>query len=267
MTDIDGTLIQTNKGLLDQVKRAAQYFIAAGGGIGFCTGRSRFSVNGLAQELGVNVPSILYTGSAIYDFQKEECIAQTAFGPEILSLLTDTLREYPSFSIQIYTMQGVYLLRKTSLLAERGIREEVPEDVVNMDFLKPMRREILKIAVTCWNRELLEEYGQKYFQTELGNFAFASTHFAEIVPKASGKGSAVKKLSEILQVPLSFFFGAGDGDTDMPFLRETSFAFVPSTAKKQVRDLAHMISPPAETGGMALAFYQAAEMMKRWEEE
>jgi len=92
-------------------------------------------------------------------------------------------------------------------------------------------------------------------------FAFSSTHFAEVVPAGAGKDNAMKALSELYDVPLSRFFAAGDGMTDLPMIELGGYSFAPVTAPKLILDKCGMIIPSCEEGGMETAFKYARNVI------
>ena len=91
LSDIDGTLLRADAPLTAQVVDAARNYTAQGGLLAVCTGRSLPAVTKVAEEIGVNAPSIIYGGAAIYDFQKKQYLYTQPFRWEIMQAVRAVL--------------------------------------------------------------------------------------------------------------------------------------------------------------------------------
>lgn len=259
LSDIDGTLLRGDSGIHQKVINAAHEYINAGGLLSLCTGRAPISSRWVAGELPVNMPCILYTGAAIYDFATEQCIWSRHFDSNFMPILEQLYLEYPDISIQAYTHDNIFMLRANERLLRRGIKEEIPD---NLSSLTDIHGDLLKLVLTCDDVDHLQQCGKQLFTSEQTIFAFASTHFAEVVPAGAGKDNAMKALSELYDVPLSRFFAAGDGMTDLPMIELSGYSFAPVTAPKLLLDKCDMIIPSCEDGGMETAFNYARDVMR-----
>ena len=118
------------------------------------------------------------------------------------------------------------------------------------------------MVLTCDDVERLCECKESLFSSGKYIFAFASTHFAEVVPQGAGKGIAMEIMSKSYNVPLSSFFAAGDAMTDLPMIELAGYSFAPSTSPQSLLDVCNMVIPPCEEGGMEKAFDTARELMR-----
>lgn len=257
LSDIDGTLLRADAPLTAQVVTAARNYTAQGGLLAVCTGRSLPAVVQVAEELGVNAPSIIYGGAAIYDFQKKQYLYAQPFRWDIMQAVRAVLAAFDDVSMQVFTKDEVYVLRRNRRLNELGVREEninaiaSPEDVTG---------EILKLVMCCDEPQHLEQCRQ-FFPPEYCHFAFASRTFVDVVAAGFGKGEAMTTLSQLLDIPFERFFSAGDAMTDLPMLRSSAVSFAPENALEAVKQAVTYVVPSVHCGGMERAFRLAAEHM------
>lgn len=259
LSDVDGTLLRGDSGIHRKVIKAAHEYVNAGGFLNLCTGRAPISSRWVARELPVNMPCILYTGAAIYDFETEQCIWSQHFSNDILPIIEKLYMEYPNISIQAYTQDNIFMLRANERLLSRGIKQEIPDCI---SALSDVKGNLLKLVLTCDDVNLLQQCGKQLFSSDEMTFAFSSTHFAEVVPAGAGKDNAMRALSELYDIPLSRFFAAGDGMTDLPMIELSSYSFAPVTAPKLILDKCDMIIPSCEEGGMETAFNYARDVIR-----
>ena len=254
LSDIDGTLMRRDAPLTQDVIQAAHDYTSRGGLLAVCTGRSLPAVMQVAEALGVNAPSILYGGAAIYDFQKETYLFSQAFQWDVMQAVRAVLDTYDDISMQVFTLDNVFVLRRNQKLNTMGVQEEnvsplsSPEDVTG---------DILKLVMCCEDRSHLEAC-QTFFPPEHCHFAFASRTFVDVVATGFGKGEAMERLSQLLNVPYSRFFSAGDAFTDLPMLQASGLSFAPENALPAVKEAVTHIVPDVFSGGMSQAFHIAA---------
>ena len=258
LSDIDGTLLNADTPLVREVVVAARAYTAQGGLLSLCTGRSLPAAVAVAETLGVNAPSILYGGAAIYDFRKKQYLDSHPFCGDVMQAVRAVLAVSDEISMQVCTKENIYVLRRNRRLQEKGADEENRGPLSSAD---DVRGEILKVVMCCDEPERLEAC-RRFFPPEYCRFAFASRTFVDVVAAGFGKGDAVKRLSKLLDIPLSRFFAAGDSMTDLPMLQVAGLSFAPENAAEAVKKAAKYVVPSVCCGGMEKAFLFAAEWMR-----
>ena len=109
--------------------------------------------------------------------------------------------------------------------------------------LEDVKGEILKLVIAGDDIRELEALGREVFSGEEYKFAFASRHFTEVVSSRAGKDAAMKKLAEIMEIPVGEFFAAGDSMTDLPMLKLAGTSFAPEDAMEAVKACCGHIVP------------------------
>lgn len=258
LTDIDGTLLRRDAPLTQQVISAARSFTAHGGLLSVCTGRSLPAVEGVAEAIGVNAPSIIYGGAAIYDFQEKKYLYRRPFQWDVMQGVRAVLEADETISVQVFTTERAFVLRRNRRLNERGVVEENRGPLSDPD---EVSGDILKLVFCCDEHDRLEACRQ-YFPGEYCNYAFAARTFVDVVPAGLGKKEAMQRLSELLGVPFNRFFAAGDAITDLPLLEAVGVGFAPENAMPEVKACVDHIVPDVSQGGMAEAFRMAEETLR-----
>lgn len=255
LTDIDGTLVRRDVPLPDTVVAAAHDYTARGGLLAVCTGRSVVAAREIAQRLGVNLPCILYGGASLYDFQAERHIYLHPFRWDILGGVARVLERHPQISMQVFTAENIYVLRRNARLNARGVKEE---NLGALRHLSEVCGDVIKLVMCCDDPQELSDC-RAYFPPRYCDFAFASRNFADVVAAGSSKVDAMRALSAAIGIPLERFCAAGDAPSDLPMLRLAGISFAPGNAVEEVRSAVDHIVPDVSCGGMAEAFAVAAD--------
>ena len=259
LCDVDGTLLRRDVPLGSSVIQAARSFTEAGGLLALCTGRSVAAARATAAAMGANIPCILYGGAALYDFFTGTFCYVHAFPSSVFQGIAAVLQGHPAISMQVFTAQDIYVLRRNTRLNARGVQEE---NTAPLSSLSDVQGAVIKLVMCGDDPEELA-YCRRYFPEESCDFAFASRNFVDVVAKGCSKVDAMRELSQRLDVPFHRFLCAGDAMTDLPMLRLAGRSFAPANAQEEVRSAVDHVVPDVRECGMAEAFHIAAELVKK----
>lgn len=260
LSDIDGTLVQGSIGMTPGVLAAAQQFRDAGGLLAVCTGRSPIAALPIALELGVNTSCVLYGGAALYDCRRRRLLWSHPFPDAVRSCIAQALERFPSLSVQVFTAEDIYVLRRNEHFNAKGIKAE---NIGPICTLGEVQGDILKLVLCSNDPEELERC-RSCFPAEFCQYAFASRTFVDVVAAGAGKESAMAALSQQLGIPFSHFFCAGDAITDLPMMQLAGVSYAPANALEPVRRAATLVVPQVGEGGMEQAFLDAARKICRF---
>jgi len=256
VSDIDGTLLRRDVPLSPQVVDAAKEYMAAGGLLSVCTGRSLPAAREVALTLGVNAPSILYGGAAIYDFQQQKYLFSQPFQWDVMQAVRAVLEQNADISVQVLTLDNIYVLHRSSRLDQWGVQEENIGPVRSSD---DVTGQVLKLVMCCDDPSKLE-FCRQFFPEKYCNYTFASRTFVDVVAAGFGKGEALKMLSQMTGIPYSRFFCAGDAMTDLPMLKLAGVSYAPENAMDAVKASVSQVVPDIHHSGMAQAFRHASSV-------
>ena len=81
----------------------------------------------------------------------------------------------------------------------------------------------------------------------------------EISPDRKHKGTALTKLSQLMNIPLGHIMAVGDSLNDIPLLKEAGYSVAMGTAPDALKKIADAVVPSADEDGLVKAF----EMVQR----
>ena len=78
MSDLDGTLLTDDKKILPEDMEAVNRFRDGGGIFTLATGRGYSMAKPVAERIGLDVPAVIFNGSAVYDFSQNKFLWHSA---------------------------------------------------------------------------------------------------------------------------------------------------------------------------------------------
>ena len=90
----------------------------------------------------------------------------------------------------------------------------------------------------------LEEFGDEF------DFIFHDLAVCELVPRPHSKGTGIKKVCELLNVPLSDTFAFGDSVNDTEMLKAAGTAIVMGSGSDRAKAIADHVTTPQEEDGI-----------------
>ena len=71
---------------------------------------------------------------------------------------------------------------------------------------------------------------------------YSNPYYLELIPKESGKGEALKRLCEFLEIPVENSIAAGDGDNDISMIEAAGVGVAMLNAPETVRTVADVVT-------------------------
>lgn len=231
VSDIDGTLNNKFRRLPDRNLKAIEHFVKnLNGHFTLASGRSVLSLKKHFSRLPIsNTPAIVLNGAGIYDYRLDKMIHFNAINDVGREIVKKVHAKFPSLEIQICTKDHIYMLNALifgpaivgadKLPNKRCKRlEEVPANdwgkVIFMG-LPPILKKVIAYAHSLDNGEV--------------HFMSSSIVTYEMLAKDTHKGTAVKKLAEIMNIKYEHTAAIGDYFNDYDMLR---CVFLPAACKQ-----------------------------------
>lgn len=222
-SDIDDTLVNTDKSLSDENRQAIEAFLGRGNVFVISTGRALSGARNLLRGLGMygreNVLISSSNGAIVYDPCREEELLRKSVPPELMTEAFDLAREF-GIHIQTYTDTAVVsetdneslrryvTLQNLPVLFCSNIREAKiapPPKLLCLDFQHPEK-------ITAFR-----QYFQERIKGRLDCFQ-SNPYLLEIVLPGVNKGSSLRFLSEYYSIPISHTVSAGDAENDLQMI-------------------------------------------------
>jgi len=240
VSDIDGTLNDKLRRLPDRNLKAIEHFVLdLGGHFTLASGRSVPSLEKHFHRLPIsNTPAIVLNGAGIYDYSTNKMISFNAINEAGREVVKKVMSKFPFLEVQICTKDNIYLLNafvfgpaivgadKLPHKCCKKLDDVPPNDWGKVIFMgpPPMIKRVVKYTQSLNSPEVT------YMSSSVVSY--------EMLAKDTHKGTAVKKLAEMLNVKFEHTGAIGDYFNDFDMLRSVYLPAACGQAPKEVHDIA-----------------------------
>ena len=241
-TDLDGTLLNSNKTISEENLAAIEYFKSEGGLFTFVTGRMPSISVFVYETIRPNAPFGCINGGGIYDYQAQRFLWAAQLPQEVLELVECVDRNLPGIGIQLNTTEAIYFNKYNPAMVRFRERTGLPD--IRCDY-REVQDPIAKVVFAEDDEEMLFVLMKLLREhPRAGQFDFirSEKHLYEILPKGVNKGTAVQKLVELLGVDVSKTITIGDYDNDVAMIRSAGLGCAVANASFAAREAADYIT-------------------------
>lgn len=261
VADVDGTLVEKGGDIRPEVREAVDAYRGRGGVFTLATGRPVGGVRHYAEQLGLDVPAIVFNGAVIYDFAADRVLRQTALPLDLARRALTLAREHP---VDPFMYEGNEILvgavteRVEAYMRKDRVRCRPVGDLaahLGRTGLRPPK--LLFYGEVAESVRLMERLrgegwtGLNYVQSDAG--------FIELLPEDTSKGRALEWLARHLDVPLDRVMAIGDHHNDLDLLRRAGLGVAVANAEPAVRAEAARVTRAAYGLGVAEALAAVGE--------
>lgn len=249
-SDLDDTLLTSEREISDVNKKAIEYFMSEGGKFTFCTGRVPSGAKLALQYIVPNVPMICFNGAAIYDFNNDRILWEKFLDKRAGEVIDFVLSNMPQIGVEISTNDSVYHHRSNRLTAEHvGIEKILHTNLDYKEIKEDWKKVIFMAELSDMPklRNLIEEseFSERY------TFIQSYKHYYELLPKGTGKGEAMLELAKILSIDRKKTVGVGDNENDISLVRLAGVGVAVLNAIEEVKNVAHYITVDNDSNALA----------------
>ena len=239
VSDMDGTLIGSDKIISSDNREAIDYFINEGGLFTMATGRMLPSVLEYRESLNLNLPILIHNGGKIYDVIKEEIISEVYIEENRKEAIKRVTNDYPNLGIEIFSDEVVYVYQSCRF-TERYNRHnyEIVYDVDDSLWEKNW----IKVLIIGEEKELniIEEiYCSKY---DSGSAYRSGKNYFDIVANGVSKGQALECLIDKYKLDKNKVIAVGDNMNDLEMLKVARYGFVVENGEERVKEEVDLIA-------------------------
>lgn len=247
-TDLDGTLLNDRHQVSDGNRLAIQKALLNGHRIVIATGRPLPSAKLLAQELNLTEEGcyiIASNGAVLYDTFHNIILHRISFPLSYVRPLFDSAYE-EGLHIHTYSHENVLSERDTPEIRwyEKAIRVPalITENVMTYLTYDPVK--IILINREKDSRRRLEAFQQKMSAWTDGKLTsiFSSDIMLEYYPLHVSKGSAVRTLCQLLEIPIENSIAAGDAENDISMIQTAGCGCVMQNGSEETKKHADYIT-------------------------
>ncbi len=252
ISDVDGTLVTSEKVLTARTREAVARIGAAGIGFSIVSSRPPFGLRMLAEPLALRLPMGAYNGGAL--------VTPDATVLEQRLLPRDTAREaiavLRSLAVGIWVFAGDQWLVED----EHGayIEHEVRTIGVRPTVIERLEDHLDAVAKAVGVSDDFARLAacEARIRSALGSRASivrSQRYYLDITPAGTNKGVAVDALARRLGIPSAGIATIGDMENDVAMFRKSGFSIAMGNASPEVKSLADAVTLSNDEDGFAAA--------------
>ncbi|MBS7297549.1 MAG: Cof-type HAD-IIB family hydrolase [Eubacteriales bacterium] len=249
-SDLDETLLTSERTISDENKSALEYFMSEGGCFTFATGRVPVGAKLALNYIIPNVPMICYNGAGIYDFNNDKLLWEMFLDKEAGKVIDFVLSKLPLTGVEISTNERVYHHRTNRLTVEHASIEKILQLGIDYKDIPEMWKKVIFMVEVEDMPELRRIITDSEFADKF-NYIQSYKHYYEILPKEAGKGEAMLKLADMLGIDRNRTIGIGDNENDISLVKLAGTGIAVSNAVDAVKDVADYITVDNDSHALA----------------
>ena len=249
-TDLDDTLLTTDKKISDNNRRAIDYFKSEGGLFTFATGRVPHGAKLMLEYINPNAPMVCFNGAGIYDFAKDKLVWAAHLDKDAVKVLEFVEELFPQAGIEVCSADKIYFAKMNHVVWEHKTIEHFPDLFANYhDITEPWSKVLFMTepeTVPLVKEALLNsEFADKY------SFVRSSPNYYELLPKGASKGGGLIELARILGIPREKTIGVGDNENDLTLVQMAGAGVAVANAVDMVKRAADYITVDNNSSAIA----------------
>lgn len=244
ITDMDGTLLPSNKLVNPKDIEAISAFRSCGGRFTVATGRAVQSASQYFDVLRLDEPMIVLNGGGIYDCKESHFTWQKFVDTSAYNVVKDIIKKFPSIGGEIDFSDIISIIQDS-------YKEQYHIDISYKNDVKVNRESIDDVSENGWCKVLfaaepneinnLEAYINEKKYEKL-TFVRSSSYFYEILPNDCSKGYALKKMLELYNKSDCTLVACGDFYNDIEMLEYADISLAPSNAIDAVKNIVSKVT-------------------------
>lgn len=255
--DVDGTLLNPEGQITPRVRAAIQAATEAGCIITLATGRRHRPARAIANDLGIKVPLILYSGTLIYDTAQEKALLHRPLERNFVAAALSFLRENgvsqailqsPLHGERIYIPPGEDSDPYLRFYASRPDRADLIERRAHDQLLAVVDPLVITgVGPGHVEGRLLRRLGEtgeldsNLYSYHLKNSLLPDLYGFDMLPPAHNKGYALAWLAHHYGFELAETLAIGDSHNDLDMLETAGLGLAMGNASPEVKARAKMV--------------------------
>ncbi|PZA09069.1 Cof-type HAD-IIB family hydrolase [Rhodopseudomonas palustris] len=252
ISDVDGTLVTTDKRLTDRARDAVARLEASGVGFTLTSSRPPVGMRMYSDPLGITLPLGPFNGSSILTPTLE--VIEQHLIPEAAVTTSIALFERNGIDIWLFTNDNWYIRRDDGKYVphEENTIQFAP---TKLDDLTPLAGKACKIVGVSADFALLRRC-EPELQAALGGGALAvrsQDYYLDVTPPGHSKGTFVQAMAKRLGVAADAIATIGDMQNDLPMFGVSGLPIAMGNATDDVKRQAAHVTGRNDDDGFAAA--------------
>jgi len=248
--DLDGTLVDDQNAISEDVERTVREVRSAGIKIVLVSGRPQVAALPIFRQLGLALPLISSGGAQVSDPSTGRLIAHFQPPAADIQVLVGLARS-AGLTLVYQTPDEVFGEGNAQILDILRAAVRIPIQAVE-DGLAACP-EPIKVTV-CGRRPQLDRIRDEIERRGLGlSSVLSGPEYLEVTAQGVSKGRALRSVAKFLGVSMDQVLVIGDAPNDISMLTEAGLAVAMGNAPPEVQAAATVVAPTIEEDGVAWA--------------
>lgn len=242
-TDLDGTLLNSNRAVSHENREAIEYFKREGGLFTFVTGRPASCVSDIYNAACPNAPFGCFNGGGLYDGEAKRYVWTREISRDVLELAEYVAAHVPGIGIQINTFDHIYFYRENASMV--WFREITGVPYLPIENLYDIKEPLAKIVFGDRDPAHIEaamELLSAHPRAAEFDYVRSEKTLFEILPKDGNKSVVLPRLAEHVGIPMSHLIAVGDYSNDLEMLMAAGIGVAVANALPAVKAVADRVT-------------------------
>jgi Cof subfamily protein (haloacid dehalogenase superfamily) len=250
VSDVDGTLVTTDKILTDSSRAAVARLDAHGIAFTIVSSRPSFGLRTLSKQLGLLHPMGAYNGGALVapDFT---IIDQKLIAPEMAQKVLQVLYSF-GVDVWIFTVDSWFVRNPRGAHVDHETRTIDTQPTI-ADHLEDHLDGVAKIVGVSTEPERLVAC-ESAMRQAIADAAFitrSQSYYLDVTPAGVNKGTFVDDLIGRLGISTTEVVTIGDMENDVAMFRKSGFSIAMGNAEREVQKFADAVTRSNDDDGFA----------------
>jgi Cof subfamily protein (haloacid dehalogenase superfamily) len=252
ISDLDGTLVRTDKTLADATVEAVRKLTDAGMPVSLISARPPSGIYWIAEKLGLAGPFGAFNGGVLFKADgtviEHHCL-DPVVAEKILALIVDA-----GITCWVFADDQWLSNNADDPHNVREVASAIVEPIITDDFSAKLGR-CDKIVGVSDDHELLVALEKKAVAAAGGNATISRSqpYYLDITAQVANKGDGVTFLSNAFGVPIENVAVIGDQTNDLPMFARAGFSVAMGQASDAVKAKAKAVTDSNDDDGVANA--------------
>lgn len=265
VASLEGALLDRSGQLPAVNREVIQLFCSRGGRFTVASDRTPNYVMRMLQDIPVTEPVICCGGATIYDTKEQEYMAQRVLNTQQAEETLDSiLTAFPQVGAIVQQQDGTLCVVRATELTQTYIQWEGTDYLLSQtdDVQQPWVRVIL--TGTSDQLDRVEQYAERHKNHTDIRFSRVAEKNLHIIAQGISKGSALRELAQICEIPQSEIYSIGGSYGDHSLLQIAGHAVAMPSAPVRVKLASDLITRLEQgEGGAAEFLYQLIKDYER----
>lgn len=221
-TDLDETLLKSDKTISDFTYDFLKSFTANGNKLVLSSGRSLKSVMKVRDDLKLNMPGVYLcasNGAIAYDCENDSILFESRMNMNDVKCVWE-LANSKGIYVQTYTDTEL-VCKEYSAENELYLKYcPLPVRLSSTPWLDLEKPPCKVLAISLTDKASLSDLANEIIEKypHLDSF-FSSDYYLEVIDRQAGKGNGLKHICEALDIPIEYSYAFGDEENDITMLK------------------------------------------------